>query len=110
MADTRAQGLLAATSLADCTLHSNSHFNRAIYFALQDLEKAAVLIFANKQDMENKMGAAEIARELNLIGLKDINVTWHIQTCCALTGDGLFDVCLLAPAHVFSRILYCLLR
>ncbi len=95
MADTCAQGVLvpAVACLADCTLLSYSQYHWAIYFAAQDLEKAAVLIFANKQDMENKMGAAEIARELNLIGLKDINVTWHIQTCCALTGDGLFDVC-----------------
>ena len=50
-----------------------------------------MLVFANKQDAENKMTAAEIARELNLIGLKDINITWHIQPCCALTGQGLFD-------------------
>lgn len=95
-----------------------------------------MLVFANKQDVDGKMGAAEIARELNLVALKDLGVTWHIQarpshtgpitppllpmtcvglyvrplafciisipsllflwiasqTCCALTGEGLYDV------------------
>jgi ADP-ribosylation factor-like protein 5B len=72
---------------------------------LQELQKAAVLVFANKQDVENKMTSAEIAKELNLIALKDINITWHIQTCCALTGDGLFEVCHF-PVSTSNFVLY----
>uniref|UniRef100_A0A3Q0SEP7 ADP-ribosylation factor-like 8 n=1 Tax=Amphilophus citrinellus TaxID=61819 RepID=A0A3Q0SEP7_AMPCI len=49
--------------------------------------KAAVLIFANKQDMKDCMSAAEISKYLTLSSIKDH--PWHIQSCCALTGEGL---------------------
>ncbi|GAB1285987.1 ADP-ribosylation factor-like 5B [Apodemus speciosus] len=52
-----------------------------------DLRKAAVLIFANKQDMKGCMTAAEISKYLTLSSIKDH--PWHIQSCCALTGEGL---------------------
>lgn len=52
----------------------------------QDLRKAAVLIFANKQDMKDCMSAAEISKYLTLSSIKDH--PWHIQSCCALTGEG----------------------
>lgn len=53
---------------------------------MQDLRKAAVLIFANKQDMKGCMTAAEISKYLTLSSIKDH--PWHIQSCCALTGEG----------------------
>jgi ADP-ribosylation factor-like protein 5B len=48
-----------------------------------------VLVFANKQDVANKMAAAEIAQELNLHTIK--SHPWHIQGCCAISGDGLHE-------------------
>uniref|UniRef100_A0A8C1E953 ADP-ribosylation factor-like 8 n=3 Tax=Cyprinus carpio TaxID=7962 RepID=A0A8C1E953_CYPCA len=54
--------------------------------AHEDLRKAAVLIFANKQDMKGCMSAAEISKYLTLSSIKDH--PWHIQSCCALTGEG----------------------
>ncbi|KAK3567470.1 hypothetical protein QTP86_019982 [Hemibagrus guttatus] len=56
--------------------------------AHEDLRKAAVLIFANKQDMKGCMSAAEISKYLTLSSIKDH--PWHIQSCCALTGEGSF--------------------
>ncbi|XP_060228735.1 ADP-ribosylation factor-like protein 5B isoform X1 [Meriones unguiculatus] len=56
--------------------------------AHEDLRKAAVLIFANKQDMKGCMTAAEISKYLTLSSIKDH--PWHIQSCCALTGEGLW--------------------
>jgi ADP-ribosylation factor-like protein 5B len=53
----------------------------------QDLNKSAVLVFANKQDVKGSMSAAEISRELSLTSYK--NHRWQIQACCALTGEGL---------------------
>ena len=53
---------------------------------LQDLRKAAVLVFANKQDIKGAMSAAEISQQLSLTSVKDH--PWHIQACCALTGEG----------------------
>lgn len=54
-----------------------------------DLRKAAVLIFANKQDIKGCMSAAEISNELSLTSIKDHR--WQIQSCCALTGEGLYQ-------------------
>ena len=53
---------------------------------VQDLRKAHVLVFANKQDVKGSMSAAEISQQLNLTSIKDHG--WHIQACCALTGEG----------------------
>ncbi|XP_039372924.1 putative ADP-ribosylation factor-like protein 5C isoform X2 [Mauremys reevesii] len=55
--------------------------------AHEDLQNAAVLIFANKQDVKNSMTTSEISKFLTLSSIKDH--PWHIQGCCALTGEGL---------------------
>lgn len=54
-----------------------------------DLQGAVVLVFANKQDLKDAMKAAEISDALSLHSIK--NHDWHIQACCALTGEGLYD-------------------
>ncbi|ELK04611.1 ADP-ribosylation factor-like protein 5A [Pteropus alecto] len=55
--------------------------------AHEDLRKAGLLIFANKQDVKECMTVAEISQFLKLTSIKDHQ--WHIQACCALTGEGL---------------------
>lgn len=55
----------------------------------EDLKKAGVLIYANKQDVKGSMSATEITQHLNLTSIKDHG--WHIQACCALTGEGLYQ-------------------
>ncbi|KAG5851632.1 ADP-ribosylation factor-like protein 5A [Anguilla rostrata] len=55
--------------------------------AHEDLKKAGLLIFANKQDVRGCMSVAEISQSLQLTSVKDHQ--WHIQACCALTGEGL---------------------
>lgn len=57
--------------------------------AHDDLNRAAVLIFANKQDLKGSMTAAEISQQLNLTAIKTHR--WQIQSCCALTGEGLYQ-------------------
>lgn len=57
--------------------------------AHEDLQKSSLLVFANKQDIKNSMSAAEISEQLNLTAIKDHG--WHIQACCALTGEGLYQ-------------------
>lgn len=52
----------------------------------EELSKAAVLVFANKQDVKGAMTAAEISRQLDLTAIKKHQ--WHIQSCCALSGEG----------------------
>lgn len=55
----------------------------------EDLQKSSLLVFANKQDIKNSMSAAEISQQLNLTSIK--KHPWHIQSCCALTGEGLYQ-------------------
>ncbi|KAK8381552.1 hypothetical protein O3P69_018565 [Scylla paramamosain] len=57
--------------------------------AHEELSRAAVLIYANKQDVKGSMSAAEISRLLNLTSVKKHR--WQIQGCCALTGEGLYQ-------------------
>ncbi|XP_066984224.1 ADP-ribosylation factor-like protein 5B isoform X2 [Macrobrachium rosenbergii] len=57
--------------------------------AHEELSRAAVLIYANKQDIKGSMTAAEISRLLNLTSIKKHK--WQIQGCCALTGEGLYQ-------------------
>lgn len=46
-----------------------------------------VLIFANKQDLLTAAPASEIAEGLNLHTIRDR--VWQIQSCSALTGEGI---------------------
>ncbi|XP_046839402.1 ADP-ribosylation factor-like protein 5B [Xenia sp. Carnegie-2017] len=57
--------------------------------ANEQLKNASVLLFANKQDLKGSMNSAEISQQLNLTAIKDHG--WHIQACCALTGEGLYS-------------------
>ena len=57
--------------------------------ACEDLTKAAILIYANKQDVKGCMSAAEISEKLNLNAIKKHR--YQIQSCCALTGEGLYQ-------------------
>jgi ADP-ribosylation factor protein 1 len=54
-----------------------------------ELREAAVLVFANKQDLPNAMSAAEITDKLGLHNLR--HREWYIQATCARTGDGLYE-------------------
>ncbi|KAM4824096.1 putative ADP-ribosylation factor-like protein 5C isoform X2 [Urocitellus parryii] len=55
--------------------------------AHEALRDASVLIFANKQDVKDSMTTVEISQFLTLSAIRDH--PWHIQGCCALTGEGL---------------------
>ncbi|KAG9350085.1 hypothetical protein JZ751_026438, partial [Albula glossodonta] len=54
--------------------------------AHEDLQNAAVLVLVNKQDMKDSMSAAEISQCLTLSSIT--GHSWHVQACCALTGEG----------------------
>lgn len=54
-----------------------------------ELEKALLLVFANKQDLPNAMNAAEITEKLGLHSLRQR--AWYIQQTCATSGDGLYE-------------------
>jgi len=52
----------------------------------EKLSGVPVLIFANKQDLLTAAPASEIAEGLNLHTIRDR--IWQIQSCSALTGEG----------------------
>mmetsp|Transcript_20635 Transcript_20635/g.53622 ORF Transcript_20635/g.53622 Transcript_20635/m.53622 type:complete len:181 (-) Transcript_20635:1229-1771(-) len=56
--------------------------------AHEDLKDALLLVYANKQDAAEALSAAEISTMLGLAKLK--GRSYHIQACCALTGEGLY--------------------
>ena len=53
-----------------------------------ELQDCVVLVFANKQDLENSMSATEISDKLDLHSLR--NRKWFVQSACATSGDGLY--------------------
>jgi ADP-ribosylation factor protein 1 len=54
-----------------------------------ELRDAALLVFANKQDLPNAMSVAEVTDKLGLHSLRSRK--WFIQSACATSGDGLYE-------------------
>uniref|UniRef100_A0A0K0F582 ADP-ribosylation factor-like protein 6 n=1 Tax=Strongyloides venezuelensis TaxID=75913 RepID=A0A0K0F582_STRVS len=50
-------------------------------------KKIPILIFSNKVDEKEALTSSEISQSLGLDLIRSRN--WHIESCCALTGDGL---------------------
>ncbi|KAM3181817.1 hypothetical protein ACTXT7_013616 [Hymenolepis weldensis] len=55
----------------------------------EELANAAVLVFANKQDLPNAMSTPEVNDKLKLHSLR--NRDWFIQGSCATSGEGLYE-------------------
>ncbi|KYQ89640.1 ARF-like protein [Tieghemostelium lacteum] len=55
--------------------------------AHENLKKSIILLYANKQDLKDAMTPTELTNLLALHTIKDHD--YHIQACCALTGQGL---------------------
>jgi ADP-ribosylation factor-like protein 5B len=76
----------------DSTDKARLHIAKAELHKMAELsmvKDASILVYANKQDVHGALSAALISEALNLAALKDR--PWHIQGCCALTGDGLYE-------------------
>lgn len=54
-----------------------------------ELKDAALLVFANKQDLPGAASVNEISSKLGLNNIR--NRKWFIQACCATDGSGLFE-------------------
>jgi len=53
-----------------------------------ELRDAALLVFANKQDLPNAMSAAEVTEKLGLHSLRQRR--WYLQAACGTSGDGIY--------------------
>lgn len=55
----------------------------------EELSNAALLVFANKQDMPNALSATELVDRLGLYAIKDR--PWYTQASCATSSAGLYE-------------------
>lgn len=97
------RGTHAVVMVVDSTDRGRVAVTRDELFRLlghDDLAGAVVLVFANKQDLKDAMTPAEISDALSLHAIKAHD--WHIQACCALTGEGLYDGLGWIAQHVAS--------
>ncbi|CAL1592169.1 unnamed protein product [Knipowitschia caucasica] len=54
-----------------------------------ELKDAALLVFANKQDLPNAIPVSELTEKLGLNSLR--NKPWHVESTCATQGTGLYE-------------------
>ncbi|XP_072291410.1 ADP-ribosylation factor 4-like [Eucyclogobius newberryi] len=54
-----------------------------------ELKDAALLVFANKQDLPNALSVSELTDKLGLNTLRSKH--WHIESTCATQGTGLYE-------------------
>lgn len=85
-----AKGLLFVVDSTDAERMGTAKSALHKMLAHEDLKDAHVLIFANKQDARGALPAMDISSKLNLSAIGN-DRSWHIQACCALTGEGLYD-------------------
>jgi len=57
--------------------------------AEEELQEAALLVLANKQDLPNAMATSDLVEKLGLRSLH--RRQWYIQAACATSGDGLYE-------------------
>lgn len=62
-----------------------------IYFTCKKLAGASILIFANKQDVQGALSSNQIKDVLELEGQIGTNRHWAIQSCSAVSGEGLLE-------------------
>ncbi|CCK67858.1 Arf family GTPase ARL1 KNAG_0A01690 [Huiozyma naganishii CBS 8797] len=55
----------------------------------EELQDAALLVFANKQDQPGALSASDVSKELNLVELKDRS--WSIVASSAIRGEGITE-------------------
>jgi len=54
-----------------------------------ELRDATLLVLANKQDLPQAMSVSDLTDKLGLMGIR--NRKWYVQSCCATSGDGLYE-------------------
>ena len=55
----------------------------------EELKGSSVLVYANKQDLPNSMDTSEVVERIGMHNMRGRD--WHVQSCTATTGDGLWE-------------------
>ncbi|CAD6343640.1 unnamed protein product, partial [Miscanthus lutarioriparius] len=87
-----AQGVIFVVDSSDreWILQAQDQLNMILNEEEFKVRDPALLVFATKQDRPNAMSAAEVAGKFGLQSLL-CNRIWHIQSCCAISGEGLHE-------------------
>ncbi|RHY13980.1 hypothetical protein DYB25_000705 [Aphanomyces astaci] len=67
--------------------HATDELHRM--FGEDELRDSKLLVYANKQDLPNAMSAPDIGAKMDLRSVT--KNPWYIQSCSAITNDGLFE-------------------
>ncbi|XP_049849495.1 uncharacterized protein LOC126319853 [Schistocerca gregaria] len=57
--------------------------------SIPEMANAAVLVFANKQDLAHAYSVAEITEIMQIYSIPQRK--WHVQACCAVDASGLYE-------------------
>ncbi len=82
-------GIIFVVDSNDRELVSEARDELQRMLRFDELRDARLLVFANKQDLPNAMSVPEITEKLGLHALRQR--TWHIQSTCAMSGEGLYE-------------------
>jgi signal recognition particle receptor subunit beta len=83
------QGIIFVVDSNDRERVAEAHQELSRLLQEHELSDAALLVFANKQDLPNSYKLAELTEKLGLQNLTTRK--WYIQASCATTGDGLYE-------------------
>jgi len=83
-------GLIFVIDSSDRDRIDDAHAELSRILEEEDMRDAAVLVYANKQDLPNSMSATEIRARLGLENLPRQR-KWYVQPACAPSGDGLYE-------------------
>lgn len=53
------------------------------------MEDVAILVFANKQDLPSSLSCSELTDKLGMPNIRSHR--WYVQSCCATSGDGMYE-------------------
>lgn len=83
------QGLIFVVDCADRDRIEEARHELHRIINDREMREAVILIFANKQDLQDAMRPAEIQEKLGLSKIADRK--WFVQPSCSTTGDGLYE-------------------
>jgi len=86
---TDVQAVVFVVDASDRKRHKEAHGVLISVLGSGDLSGLPFLAFCNKMDLAEAVPPAELARALDITNLSDR--AWHLQPCCALTGEGVQD-------------------
>ena len=81
-------GLVYIIDSQDASRFEESRHELVEILACDEMRNKPFIVLANKQDLPGAHSVSDIAKVLRL---NEFSNAWHIQACCATTGDGLVE-------------------